>query len=105
MTPSTAPIYFAQGRLYISRQAYDCHLTGISTVILLRNETDLLVLPVKNVVAGGYLLKIRNSAGDRVVNGADFFRDNGLGDDQEWYGVSNWCDVYGGIRLYEFFRM
>jgi hypothetical protein len=105
VTPSPASIHFAQGRLYVPRADYDHHLAGVSTVILLRNEADLLVLPVSNVVAGGYMLKIRNSAGDRVVNGADFFRDQGLGDDEEWHGVSNWCNVYGGIRLYEFFRM
>jgi hypothetical protein len=99
------PIHFSQGRLYIAREAYDRYLPGTSTVILLRNEDDLLVLPVSSAVAGGYIMKIRNAAGDRVVNGADFFRDQGIGDDQHWQGVSDWCQSYAGIRLYELFRM
>jgi hypothetical protein len=105
VTEAAAPIRFSQGRLYLSRQACDRYLPGISTVILLRDGADLLVLPVSNVVSGGYMLKLRNAAGDRVVDGADFFRDNGLSDGTVWDGVSDWCQSYAGIRLYELFPM
>ena len=50
------------------------HFAGLEGVILLRRDNDILILPVRNNAAGGYLLKLRNSAGDRVVNAADFFR-------------------------------
>ena len=42
---------------------------------------DLLILPVRHAAAGGYLLKLRNGAGDRVVNAPDFFREHGLDDE------------------------
>lgn len=98
-------IYFSDGRLYIAREAADRHFTGIGTVILLRQNRDLLVLPVQHAASGGYVLKIRNAAGDRVVNGADFFRYNEIPDNFEWNGAVQWCDVQGGLRLYEFFLM
>jgi hypothetical protein len=71
----------------------------------LRQEADLLVLPVRHAASGGYIMKIRNAAGDRVINGADFFRDQGLDDQAEWAGDFAWCERSGGLRLYEFFLM
>ena len=91
MIAAPASIRFSQGRLYIDRAAYDRYLAGTSTVILLCSEKDLLVLPVSEASSGGYILKIRNAAGDRVVNGADFFRDHGLSENEQWEGVSEWC--------------
>ena len=99
------PIRFSQGRLYIDRAAHADYFAGSDTVILLRRETDLLVLPVRHAASGGYMMKIRNAAGDRVINGADFFRDQGLNDEAEWTGDFAWCENSGGLRLYEFFRM
>ena len=108
MTAASAdapPLHFKDGRLYITREAYDRHFPGSGTVILLRQDDDLLVLPVRNAVSGGYVLKIRNARGDRVVSAADFFRDQGLADDAEWCGASTWSEIYAGLHLYEFFRM
>ncbi len=65
-----------QGSLYLSGAVYDRYFAGLETVILLRREDDLLILPVKHAAAGGYLLKLKNSAGDRVVNAMEFFRFN-----------------------------
>ena len=50
-------------------------------------------------------LKIRNAAGDRVVDAGDFFRDHGIEDGAEWHGSSTWCEADGGLRLYEVFLM
>jgi hypothetical protein len=105
VTGAAAPIHFSQGRIYITGAACDRHFAGCGSVILLRQDDDLLVLPVTNAASGGYLLKIRNAAGDRVVNGADFFRDQGLADDAEWLGAWSWSESYSGFQLYEFFRM
>jgi hypothetical protein len=52
-------------------------------VILLRRDDDLLILPVRHAASGGYLLKLRNGAGDRVVSAPDFFREQGIEDDDE----------------------
>lgn len=76
----TGQIELRRGSLYLERDLYERHFAGLDAVILLRRDEDLLVLPVRHAAAGGYLLKIRNSAGDRVVHAADFFRAHGVGD-------------------------
>lgn len=69
-----------QGGLYLARAICEKYFLGLESVILLRREQDLLVLPVRHAAAGGYLLKQRNGAGDRVVFAPDFFRQNGIED-------------------------
>lgn len=71
-----ASIALKRGALYLSRDVCERYLAGLNTVILLRRENDLLILPVRHAAAGGYLLKVRNAAGDRMVDGVDFFRAN-----------------------------
>ena len=105
MTNAPAPMHFKDGRLYITRETCDRHFPGLATVILLRQDDDLLVLPVRHAASGGYVLKLRNAAGDRVVSAADFFRDQGIGDDATWEGRFAWCAEHGGIRAYAFFAM
>jgi hypothetical protein len=105
MTNAPTPIYFQDGRLYLARQTCDRYFPEIATVILLRYNDDLLVLPVRQAASGGYLLKRRNAAGDRVVSAADFFRDQGIGDDATWEGRFAWCAQHGGLRVYAFFAM
>lgn len=98
-------VEFGNGRLYLRRTAYDDYFAGSAGVILLRDDKDLLILPVRNAGSGGYLIKQRNAVGDRVVNGADFFRDQGLGDDASWRGRYAWCERLAGLRLYDMFLM
>ena len=105
MSPGTARIRLRQRRLYFARATYESYFAGCSTVILLRKDQDLLVLPVRHAASGGYMLKIRNEAGDRVVDAGDFFRDRGLDDGAEWEGTHSWSETSGGLRLYEVFLM
>ena len=42
-----------------------------------------MILPVRHAASGGFLLKLRNAQGDRVVSAPHFFRDNGIEDDRE----------------------
>lgn len=67
-----------RGALYLSCEVYDGYFAGLDTVILLRRDHDLCILPVRHAAAGGYLLKLRNKAGDRVVHAPDFFRECGV---------------------------
>jgi hypothetical protein len=69
-----------RGALYLSCEVYDRYFPGLETVILLCRDRDLCILPVKHAAAGGYLLKLRNKAGDRVVHAPDFFREYGIDD-------------------------
>ena len=61
-----------RGSLYLAREVYDRYFAGLEAVILLRRDDDLLILPVRHAASGGYLLKLRNGAGDRVVERAGF---------------------------------
>jgi hypothetical protein len=99
---SDAPIAFCQGRLYIVRRVREQFLGGSGAVALLRDGGDLLVLPVHGT-AGGYILKIRNSAGDSVVTAPDFFRSSGLADDETWSGSFDWRDDHAALALRGFF--
>lgn len=68
------------GGLYLSADICSRHLPGLEAVILLRKNIDLVILPVRHAASGGYLLKRRNVAGDRVIFAPDFFRVNGVDD-------------------------
>ncbi len=67
----------------MSCDVYDRYFTGLETVILLRRGQDLCILPVKHAAAGGYLLKLRNKVGDRVVHAPDFFREHGIDENDQ----------------------
>jgi hypothetical protein len=105
MTLGPVQVELKQRRLYLARAVYEAYFAGRSTVILLRKDKDMLVLPVRHAASGGYVLKIRNAAGDRVVDAGDFFRDHGLEDDAAWGGAYSWCEAAGGLRIYEVFLM
>jgi hypothetical protein len=86
-----------RGGLHMSRDVYEGRLAGIAGIILLRRQNDLLILPVRHAAAGGYLLKLRNSAGDRVAHAPDFFRAHGIGDEDEREITVAWDEDQGGF--------
>jgi len=96
-----------RGVLHLSRQVYEAFLPGVGAVVLLREGSDLLVLPILQAAAGGYVVKLRNAAGDRAVDAADFLRDQGLEDQVELEAPVAWvaeraclraADVFPGMR-------
>ncbi len=92
-----------QGRLYLARAAFERHFAGGGGVVLLRSEADLMILPVHQAQAGGYLAKIRNSAGDRVVSAPDFFRAHGVAEERRWTGLSAWSEEHAALICPGFF--
>jgi hypothetical protein len=56
----------------------DTYFSGIDAVIVLIRDGELMVVPVHQASAGGCLLKVRNAAGDRVVQARDVFQDRDL---------------------------
>ncbi len=75
---AASSVSLKRGALYVSCEVYDRYFAGLEAVILLRRDRDLCILPVRHAAAGGYLLKLRNKAGDRVVHAPDFFRECGI---------------------------
>lgn len=78
MNVTLESVRLRNGGLYLSAGLYDRCFRGLEAVVLVRRADELLVFPVRHTAAGGYLLKLRNSVGDRVVFAPDFFGDNGL---------------------------
>ena len=98
-----SPIVLREGRLYFTREVCERHLAGSNAVALIRAGTDLVILPVRHAAGGGYLLKLRTSAGERVAAAPDFFRAEGLGDDVVWSGQAVWQENRAAFVLHNFF--
>jgi hypothetical protein len=96
-------VHFREGRLYFTCGAFERFLAGSGGVVLLREAGDLLVLPVRNAAAGGFIPKIRNAAGDRVVNAAEFFRAQGVEENTSWPGAMHWNEPRAALILCDFF--
>ena len=102
---TSAFVVVKRGSVYLSREICESYFQNLETVILLRRDNDLLIMPVSHVAAGGYLLKLRNGAGDRVVNAADFFRLNGVDDAVELHLLAFWCAERAGLVVEQAFGL
>jgi hypothetical protein len=92
-----AIVTIKRGSLYLDRALYDRYFPGLEAVVLLRRDNDLLILPVRHAASGGYLLKLRNGAGDRVVSAPDFFREHGIEDGTELVIPVVWSREQAGL--------
>lgn len=88
-----------RGSLYLGRDVCERYFAGLQTAVLLRRETDLWVLPVRYAEAGGYLLKLRNAAGDRVLSAPDFFRSHGVNDSAHITRPAVWSAEHAALVL------
>ena len=86
-----------RGALHLTRQVYERFFDRLDNVVLLRDGSDLVVLPVHHQAAGGYVIKLRSGAGDRAVAAADFFRDNGLEDDVQLTLTAAWDETRAAL--------
>lgn len=68
------------GSIYVPVDIYDTYFAGLNAVIVLIRDGRLMILPVRQMAAGGCLLKIRNARGDRVATAPDVFDAHGLAD-------------------------
>ncbi len=81
-----------RGALHMPGAIYERFFDGLENVVLLRDGNNLMILPVRYQAAGGYVIKLRSSAGDRSVAAADFFRDNGIDDDVQLTLAAAWSN-------------
>jgi hypothetical protein len=94
-----------RGSLYLSRAIYDRYFHGLEGIVLLRREADLLILPVRHAAAGGYFLKLCNSAGDRVVTAPDFFREHRADHEFERRLPVNWVTARAALVAFGAFDL
>lgn len=83
-------IEIRRGNVYVEASVYATYFRGLESIILLRQDEKLLLLPVRHAAAGGLLLKVRNPHGDRVVHAQEFLRDQGVDERQEWTLPVQW---------------
>lgn len=98
-------INIQDGALYLSRDVYTRFFDHLESVILLRRGNDLCVLPVRQTASGGYLLKVRNRAGDRVVHAPDFFRQNGFPEHSQTEFEAEWSSTHGALIVARAFEL
>lgn len=67
-----------RNHLYIEANVFEAHFANVQSVALLRKEKDLLILPLATGESGGFYIKQVNARGDRAIHAADFFRLNGI---------------------------
>lgn len=80
-------IQIRNGSVYLTKECYEKYFGGLGSVILLMKDENILIMPVHNDAAGGLLMKVRNSRGDRVVHASEFLAHHGLDDlDEEIIG-------------------
>lgn len=92
-----------RGSLLFSGAVYERYFATLENVVMLRDGSDLLVMPVRQRAAGGYVIKLRSSAGDRAVQAADFFRDNGIDDGHELQLVAHWMEDRAALVIADVF--
>jgi len=93
-----------RGSLFLSAQICQCYFAGLDAVILLKRDDHLYIMPVRNTAGGGYLLKLKNSSGDRIINAMDFFREHDLDD----FAVKKidvaWNQDMAALKATDFFK-
>jgi len=90
-------IVIRRGSVYLTAALYRRYFDGLQSVVLLRRADDLVIMPVHHAASGGYLLKLRNSAGDRVINATDFFTAHGIREVDERTLDVGWNSSFAGL--------
>ncbi|GLR83759.1 hypothetical protein [Bradyrhizobium iriomotense] len=96
---SSSTVIIKDGAVYLSSDVYTRFFDRLESVILLRRDRDLCILPVRHSAAGGYLLKMRNKAGDRVVHAPDFFRESGSLKNLCTEFAAEWSSTHGALMI------
>lgn len=74
----SVPITLTRGSLHVPREVCERFFARSPSVALLARDGRVLLVPLAADSAGGLLLKLRNSRGDRVVLAQEFLRQHGF---------------------------
>ncbi len=87
---NTAQIHIRHGNIYLTAEVYATYFNGLESLVLLKKDEALLLLPVRHVASGGLLIKLKNSRGDRVVHAQEFLRDQAVDEGLAWTLPVRW---------------
>jgi len=94
-----------RGSLHLDAEIYQRYFAGLDAVILLVRDDHLYVMPVRNMAGGGYLLKLRNNAGDRIINAMDFFREHGFNNFESKKLDVKWDQEMAALKVSDFLKI
>jgi len=78
------------GTMMFPSEDYENVFGPAGAVVLLRQDADLLILPVHQVALGGHLVELRNVVGDRALDAIEFFRLQQLDSELEIRVCAHW---------------
>jgi hypothetical protein len=87
------------GSVYIDAVLCERFLHGIQSVAILSEERSVYLIPLRADGSGGYLLKIRNARGDRVVHCAEFMQRLGIRGCNELQRPVTWDSTRHALRF------
>lgn len=93
----------ARDGIYIDVESFERHLAPARSVALLRENDDLLILPILGKDGGGFYVKQVNARGDRAIHIADFLRSNGIDETIERRVAAAWDASVAGYSIRGFF--
>jgi hypothetical protein len=97
------PLRLYRDHLYIEATIFEAHLSHVRSIALLREGTNLVIMPIAHEEAGGFYIKQVNARGDRAIHAADFFRLNAI-DDTLDMSLDAWPNAsIAGFIIYDFF--
>ncbi len=73
-------LHLRQGFLHVPGEAHRRYLGECAVVAFLWSDPWIECIPLHNAAVGGFLLKMRTPAGDRVVDLRGFLREHDLDD-------------------------
>jgi hypothetical protein len=97
MTGLAPLITLRRGAIHLPAALARRYFAGVEGVILLFRDGQPVIMPVRHLAGGGYLLKQRNRQGDRVIHAADFCAEHGLDGEREVRAV--WRRDLAGLAL------
>jgi hypothetical protein len=99
--PELPEIRLARGSVRLNATCYERYFGSTQGIILLYEAEvrRLWVLPVLSARAGGFLLKLINTRGDRAAAAHGFFRDHDIPEDLEACFTPRWDPARQGLVL------
>jgi len=91
-------IILKNGNLYIDSDVYDTYFNSADSVVLIHRESNYFLMPVQQM-AGGLLMKIINTKGDRVVNAIEFLQHNKVDSNEARTIEVKWDQNYSALSL------
>lgn len=103
MQVTAIDVVVVRGVVQLSCSDFEGVFGRAASVVLVREDRDLWILPVHEAAIGGHLVKLRNAAGDRAIDALEFFRGHELERDREIRVKGRWVPERGALQVTDLF--